>query len=529
MNIKRKIIGGSLVISLCAAGLMSSPAEGQIPYVQSSRPCEQCKEVPRSLGGRVCIPNTQNWGYNTTTWRVWPSERRPDVTFPQVVGAERVPVPAGVRPENLQQTRPQRQSLVAPPAGSVNQAEPEAKLPTIDFNQNTAPFEPTELLPPLEPAVPAVTTPAENPAAESVPAEKTITAEKSVAPVTDQSGNPLREDASTGSNPAQQPALDAGSFNFNNAVIEPSNSTAPTPNLLKPVDVPAPPEQETVPSDFLGLPPLTKNNQTPNNTVPNNPVPEVPVFNSTPTQVAPSQVAQADIMPSMEPLPTEPTAQRTIQVNPMRPVGTTANTSDSMVQPASLSTVEPQSGNLNQGIDSRAVTPESVLTENPMRATAASGGKEELKNVFRPRPNRNAQAKADTAPVVPSAKPSASAMPVSDIEPLAVEGYSLVDLINAEKWVPGKAEFAVVYQGRTYYCASSEQKDAFMADPEKYTPVCRGFDPMLKLQQGREVDGKADYCIVYGKKLYIFSSADTMKQFREHTKQYARQIAELEK
>ena len=135
---------------------------------------------------------------------------------------------------------------------------------------------------------------------------------------------------------------------------------------------------------------------------------------------------------------------------------------------------------------------------------------------------------ASTLPASTTVVPSAPIGSDSDFEPVALEGYSLVDLIKSEKWTPGKPEFAVVFEGRTYYCSDASQRDEFMANPEKFTPACRGFDPMLKLQQNRYVDGKVDYCLVYGKKLYVFSSPDTMKQFREHAKQYARQVAEME-
>lgn len=513
MNKIYKFASGSFVLTLCAAGLISGEAQGQMPYAQS-RTCVQCQEVPRALGARVCIPNTQNWGYNTPTWRVWPSERRPDVTFPQAVGAERVPTPAGVRPENVPGPQNPRQSLVNPHSGAA--PAPEQPLPTINFEENKAPFEPTELLPPLEDITEA-------------PEEKTIQAPAAiVTPVIDNNNNPLRETPSPVVTPPQSPipetpsgvpaVLPADSLNLPiDPIIDPSMGST-NPGGTKPVDIPTTPHQETVPADMFTLPPLTHND----------------AGNVSPAQEANVQTAQSNIMPGGMESSSEPVVKRTIGANPMR-TNSQGNVhvvnNDQMVQPVSASAIENP-------------IPQTAPMENPMRP-----GKDEIKKSFRQRQTPQGQfvnnpAQSATVnplrdlppetPVIPESAPIAPAVaaPITpqaeDMEPLALEGFSLVKLINEEQWTPGSKEFAVVFEGRTYYCSNEQEKDAFMSEPTKYTPACRGFDPLLKLQQGREVDGKVDFCIVYGKKLYIFSCADTMNQFREHTKQYARQIAEME-
>ncbi len=64
------------------------PAPGWAPYAQCP-------------GYYPCIPNAANYGYFQTVWRPWPTERRPDQTFPESIGREILPTPTGEIPEPL--------------------------------------------------------------------------------------------------------------------------------------------------------------------------------------------------------------------------------------------------------------------------------------------------------------------------------------------------------------------------------------------------------------------------------------------
>lgn len=508
MNKNYKLIGSSAILSLLvAAGFLADQAQAQEAYVQS-RPCVQCEATPRSLGGRVCIPNTQNWGYYTPTWRVWPNERRPDVTFPQAIGAERVPTPAGFRPENVPGPQNPRQSLIESNSepGRVNVTGPkDDSLPTINFDSGSKPFEPTEMLPPTEPIpqTPAPTTePA--PAAQPVP-------EIEPAPVTEQA--PATEPAQTQPAPADdftEPIL------LPNDAPEEKPAEQPAPSVPKMDDVI--PNFDPIVDPSLGANPPEQNKSADNPTkiqpIQNDPFLTAPLSQSEP------ETPMEPIMP-LDVTPTAPLYEQdnNVDVNPLRQ-------EDPAKQELKKSF---RSRNTPSHVQS-ASAPESVDTAmaNPMR----SGDVKPIDSSFNAEnPLRQSAAIESTASALPASTTVVPSAPIgsdSDFEPVALEGYSLVDLIKSEKWTPGKPEFAVVFEGRTYYCSDASQRDEFMSNPEKFTPACRGFDPMLKLQQNRYVDGKVDYCLVYGKKLYVFSSPDTMKQFREHAKQYARQVAEME-
>ncbi len=508
MNKNYKLIGGSAILSLlAAAGLLAGQAQAQEAYVQS-RPCVHCEATPRSLGGRVCIPNTQNWGYYTPTWRVWPNERRPDVTFPQAIGAERVPTPAGFRPENVPGPENPRRSLIdgGSELGKVNiSGSKDDSLPTINFDSGSKPFEPTEMLPPTEP-IPA--TPA--PTAEPAPATE-------AAPVTEPA--PVTEAA-----PVTEPDLTqpVPTDSFAEPILLPSDAPEetpaekPTPSIPKLDDVI--PNFEPIVDPSLGVNPTEpiKSADIPVNPQPiqNDPFPIAPLSQAEP---------EAPITPVV-PLDDTPTAplyeqDNNVDINPLRQDDAAKQELKKTFRSRSTPT-KVQSASAPDGVD--------TAMYNPMR----SGDVKPIESTFSAEnPLRQSSAIESTPSTFPTSSKVVPSAPIgsnNDFEPVALEGYSLVDLIKSEKWTPGKPEFAVVFEGRTYYCSNASQRDEFMANPEKFTPVCRGFDPMLKLQQNRNVDGKVDYCLVYGKKLYVFSSPDTMKQFREHAKQYARQVAEME-
>jgi YHS domain-containing protein len=65
--------------------------------------------------------------------------------------------------------------------------------------------------------------------------------------------------------------------------------------------------------------------------------------------------------------------------------------------------------------------------------------------------------------------------PVNTENGLAVKGYDPVAYFTAGKPVPGSAQFSAIYQGATYHFASAENRDVFVATPEKYAPQFGGY------------------------------------------------------
>lgn len=102
---------------------------------------------------------------------------------------------------------------------------------------------------------------------------------------------------------------------------------------------------------------------------------------------------------------------------------------------------------------------------------------------------------------------------------LAIEGYDPVAYFKANKAIEGKKDISTVYAGVTYHFATTEDRDAFIANPSKYEPQYGGWCAYAMGAKGEkvEVDPKT-YKIVDGK-LYLFYNkffTNTLKDWNKN-------------
>jgi YHS domain-containing protein len=105
--------------------------------------------------------------------------------------------------------------------------------------------------------------------------------------------------------------------------------------------------------------------------------------------------------------------------------------------------------------------------------------------------------------------------------PVAFDGCCPVTLSTISKWVPGSAAFGAIHRGRTYLFAGEPQRQQFLANPDAYSPVFAGYDPVLLLEKQQTVQGTRKYGFKYGGAFYLFSSSETMSKFRDSPQTYA--------
>ena len=110
---------------------------------------------------------------------------------------------------------------------------------------------------------------------------------------------------------------------------------------------------------------------------------------------------------------------------------------------------------------------------------------------------------------------------IAQTAPVQLDGYCPVTLIEKERWVSGDKKFRVVHEGHAYLLSGEKQRKDFLAKPSRYTPAFSGTDAVLRKEAGKPVQGKVDYCVTYGGRLYTFSSAATLEKFQEDPKPYA--------
>jgi len=119
-----------------------------------------------------------------------------------------------------------------------------------------------------------------------------------------------------------------------------------------------------------------------------------------------------------------------------------------------------------------------------------------------------------TAPAVATEPDSYGSMPVG------LEGYCPVTLAERGAWVEGRAQWGARHRGRTYLFASADQQKAFLADPDRYAPALSGDDPVLAFDAGKSTPGQRRYGVTYQSRTYLFSSTETRDAFAANPQRY---------
>lgn len=127
-------------------------------------------------------------------------------------------------------------------------------------------------------------------------------------------------------------------------------------------------------------------------------------------------------------------------------------------------------------------------------------------------PRGSAQANPYAAEVRREVAPVATPAPANN-PPLGLDGFCPVSLTESTKWAKGDVRFGAIHRGRTYLFATAAEQQRFLANPDKYSPMLSGYDPVLYLEQGRMVDGKRQHGIVHEGQMYLFADEATLDRF----------------
>jgi thiol-disulfide isomerase/thioredoxin/YHS domain-containing protein len=105
---------------------------------------------------------------------------------------------------------------------------------------------------------------------------------------------------------------------------------------------------------------------------------------------------------------------------------------------------------------------------------------------------------------------------------LGLEGYCPVYLFQNRNWKKGSPQFAVEYKGVVYHFSGAVQRDQFESNPSKYAPRLLGCDPVILTQTDLTISGDIKYGAYYDNELFLFTNADSRKQFRKQPPRYTR-------
>ncbi|MBN2296391.1 MAG: hypothetical protein JXM70_28440 [Pirellulales bacterium] len=441
-------------------------------------PIQGVKIVPgqdsSSCCGPNCQPNFRYWGYWPTVWRRWP-QQRPDITFPEAEGLERLPAPEGVKPEPLPKeekyispTAPQPGGDYLPPVGegpATGPGEPGAAPfqlepgfdPGSGFDQ---PVPGMENLPdqpmtpgtmPNEGKAPSLTPPAETPpSTDKPPAPATPAPNKGSAdPVPDSSVLTLRARSASDS---KEPTVEE--------------------NLIVRAETPLVSQSEKI------------------------------------------QLIQEKAVES------EPLTSETVRAEvPTKDSGT-----DESVAEAKQSAFEPVRQTAYESPAEPWAVPKAWKSQRSHTDDTMSEMRDSrMAELQQPQPRKPAPEPDDMKMAEPP-EPEEWGKTRDNKTPIGLDGYCPVDLVRGEVWTLGDSRFAVEFEGRTYHMCGPQQHRAFRSNPERYAPVNAGNDPVLSFEENARKAGRTESCAVFEGRLYMFVNAQTMARFQADPKRYTRAL-----
>jgi thioredoxin-like negative regulator of GroEL/YHS domain-containing protein len=131
---------------------------------------------------------------------------------------------------------------------------------------------------------------------------------------------------------------------------------------------------------------------------------------------------------------------------------------------------------------------------------------------------------AAPAQATTGAQPGYPAQPQvpAGIPPLGLDGFCPVTLVDAKQWGQGDKTWGVVHRGHTYLFLGPAEKERFLANPDRYTPVLSGLDPVLALDNRVEVAGRRDFGVfgVDGR-ICLFADEASLQRYRQNPARYS--------
>ncbi|MEM8680411.1 MAG: thioredoxin fold domain-containing protein [Planctomycetota bacterium] len=113
------------------------------------------------------------------------------------------------------------------------------------------------------------------------------------------------------------------------------------------------------------------------------------------------------------------------------------------------------------------------------------------------------------------------------VQPLmGLEGYCPVTLIENEKWEAGDAKWGARHRGRVYLFQTAAAQQRFLAEPDRYSPVLSGFDPMVYLDSGQLVEGHRAHGLRFQQSVVLFSSEESLTRFTQDPQGYLSRLSQ---
>jgi len=111
-----------------------------------------------------------------------------------------------------------------------------------------------------------------------------------------------------------------------------------------------------------------------------------------------------------------------------------------------------------------------------------------------------------------------------DKSKFCLKGKCPVTLITEGKWKDGDTRYGIVHRNRTYIFANAQALALFKTNPDKYSPILAGFDPVIFHEEGRLIDGLVENGVFMGRtpdqRVVLFLDQRTRAMFQTSPLQY---------
>jgi thiol-disulfide isomerase/thioredoxin len=113
---------------------------------------------------------------------------------------------------------------------------------------------------------------------------------------------------------------------------------------------------------------------------------------------------------------------------------------------------------------------------------------------------------------------ASAAQPAEDVSKFSLRGKCPVTLITEGRWQDGDTRWGIVHRNRTYIFANAQALALFRTNPDKYSPVLAGYDPVIYHEQGKLVDGLVENGVFMGntpdQRVVLFLDQQTRARFQ---------------
>lgn len=94
----------------------------------------------------------------------------------------------------------------------------------------------------------------------------------------------------------------------------------------------------------------------------------------------------------------------------------------------------------------------------------------------------------------------------------AMDGQCPVTLVEQSQWVKGDRRWGAMHRNQLFLFAGPDQQRRFLANPDQYSPVLSGYDPVIYLKTGQMVPGRREHGVMFNQ-IYLFANENSLQEF----------------